>query len=34
MPARPFALATDFNPGTSPTYSMQMILSLACPKCV
>jgi imidazolonepropionase len=26
------ALATDFNPGTSPTYSMQMILSLACTK--
>jgi imidazolonepropionase len=24
------ALATDCNPGTSPTYSMQMILSLAC----
>lgn len=24
------ALATDFNPGTSPTSSMQMILSLAC----
>ena len=24
------ALATDFNPGTSPTYSMQMMLSLAC----
>jgi imidazolonepropionase len=24
------ALATDFNPGTSPTYSMQMILALAC----
>lgn len=24
------ALATDYNPGTSPTYSMQMILSLAC----
>lgn len=24
------ALATDFNPGSSPTYSMQMILSLAC----
>ena len=24
------ALATDFNPGTSPTYSMQMILTLAC----
>ncbi|MGE5487207.1 MAG: imidazolonepropionase [bacterium] len=24
------ALATDFNPGTSPTYSMPMILSLAC----
>jgi imidazolonepropionase len=24
------ALATDFNPGTSPTYSMQMALSLAC----
>ena len=24
------ALATDFNPGTSPTYNMQMILALAC----
>jgi imidazolonepropionase len=24
------ALATDFNPGTSPTYSMQMVVSLAC----
>ena len=24
------ALATDFNPGTSPTVSMPMILSLAC----
>jgi imidazolonepropionase len=24
------ALATDFNPGTSPTYSMQIVLSLAC----
>jgi len=24
------ALATDFNPGTSPTLSMQMVLSLAC----
>ena len=24
------ALATDFNPGTSPTYNMQIILSLAC----
>jgi imidazolonepropionase len=24
------ALATDFNPGTSPTFSMQMVLSLAC----
>jgi imidazolonepropionase len=24
------ALATDFNPGTSPTCSMPMILSLAC----
>jgi imidazolonepropionase len=24
------ALATDFNPGTSPTYSMQMACSLAC----
>jgi imidazolonepropionase len=24
------ALATDFNPGTSPTYNMGMILSLAC----
>ena len=36
-PAREFieagaivALATDFNPGTSPTLNMQMILSLAC----
>ena len=36
-PARPLidagaiiALATDFNPGTSPTLSMPMILSLAC----
>ncbi len=26
----PVALATDFNPGTSPTLNMQMILSLAC----
>jgi imidazolonepropionase len=26
----PVALATDFNPGTSPTASMQMVLSLAC----
>lgn len=24
------ALATDFNPGTSPTWNMQMVLSLAC----
>lgn len=24
------ALATDFNPGTSPTYNMQMVLALAC----
>jgi imidazolonepropionase len=24
------ALATDFNPGTSPTYSMQAVISLAC----
>jgi imidazolonepropionase len=24
------AVATDFNPGTSPTLSMPMILSLAC----
>jgi len=24
------ALATDFNPGTSPTWSMPMIMSLAC----
>lgn len=24
------ALATDFNPGTSPTVNMQMVLSLAC----
>ncbi len=24
------ALASDFNPGTSPTYNMGMILSLAC----
>src|SRR5436305_1784631 len=26
----PVVLATDFNPGTSPTTSMPMILSLAC----
>jgi imidazolonepropionase len=26
----PVALATDFNPGTSPTVSMPMVLSLAC----
>ncbi|MEK6576795.1 MAG: imidazolonepropionase [Nitrospirota bacterium] len=26
----PVALATDFNPGTSPTLNMQMITSLAC----
>ncbi|MFN8005893.1 MAG: imidazolonepropionase [Terriglobia bacterium] len=26
----PVALATDFNPGTSPTLNMQMILSIAC----
>jgi imidazolonepropionase len=26
------ALATDYNPGTSPTWSMPMILSLACAK--
>jgi imidazolonepropionase len=26
----PVALATDFNPGSSPTLNMQMILSLAC----
>ncbi len=26
----PVALATDFNPGTSPTLSMQFVLSLAC----
>ena len=24
------ALATDFNPGTSPTLNMQFVLSLAC----
>jgi len=24
------ALATDFNPGTSPTYSMPMVIALAC----
>jgi imidazolonepropionase len=24
------ALATDFNPGSSPTYSMQMVVALAC----
>jgi len=28
----PVALATDFNPGTCPTESMQMMLSLACLK--
>ncbi|MGH2453983.1 MAG: imidazolonepropionase [bacterium] len=26
----PVALATDFNPGSSPTYSMQMAIALAC----
>ena len=26
----PVALATDFNPGSSPVMNMQMILSLAC----
>ena len=26
----PVALATDFNPGTSPTANLQMILSIAC----
>ena len=26
----PVVLATDFNPGSSPTPSMQMILSIAC----
>jgi imidazolonepropionase len=26
----PVALATDFNPGTSPTLNMQIILSIAC----
>ena len=26
----PVALATDYNPGTSPTLSMAMVLSLAC----
>jgi len=26
----PVVLATDFNPGSSPTYSMQMIHSIAC----
>ena len=26
----PLALATDFNPGSSPTLSMQMIIALAC----
>jgi imidazolonepropionase len=26
----PVALATDFNPGTSPTYAMPMAVALAC----
>ncbi len=26
----PVALATDFNPGSAPTYSMQMVIALAC----
>jgi imidazolonepropionase len=26
----PVALATDFNPGSCPTFSMQMIIALAC----
>ncbi len=28
----PVAIATDFNPGSCPTFSMQMIISLACLK--
>ena len=28
----PFALASDFNPGSSPVYDMQTIWSLACIK--
>ena len=30
MPASPVALATDYNPGSSPTLSMPFVLSLAC----
>ena len=30
MPGLAVVLATDFNPGSSPTPSMTMILSLAC----
>jgi imidazolonepropionase len=26
----PIALATDFNPGSAPTFSMQMVIALAC----
>ncbi len=26
----PVAIATDFNPGSCPSYSMQMMISLAC----
>jgi imidazolonepropionase len=28
----PVALATDFNPGSSPNYNMQLVLNLACLK--
>lgn len=27
----PVAIATDFNPGSSPTESMQPVMNLACP---
>jgi imidazolonepropionase len=30
LPGAPVALATDYNPGTSPTPSMAFVLSLAC----
>lgn len=29
----PVALATDFNPGTSPCWNMQFVLSAACTRC-
>jgi imidazolonepropionase len=32
MQVLPFAIATDYNPGSSPTGNMNLIVSLACIK--